>query len=124
MVKNFNINNTDRLGNTALMYASRNSRNAESVKYLIELGSNVNQQNKDGWTALMYAADNNRVVEVLQVLLNYNANVLLKNKNGETPISRAQKNAFIKSSAKDSVSNKALEIIDLLKLYSEKQTKK
>lgn len=57
----------------------------ETVKLLIDAGSNVNAQNSNGWSALMIA-NKYSDIETVKMLLSAGSNVDLQNNNGETTI--------------------------------------
>ncbi len=60
----------------------------DTVKKMIELGSDVNQQS-EGMTPLMYAARYNRV-DIIKVLVGKGANVKTKNRKGYTAMKYAK----------------------------------
>ena len=83
-----NPNIKDKLGYTALMYAS--IHNNQVVELLLDNGANINIQNNDGETALMIAActgisrgDNNARMNIVGLLLNNDAEINIKNKDGK-----------------------------------------
>jgi uncharacterized protein len=82
------INQTDKMGNTALMLASGEGRNA-IVKLLIENGANINTQNNIGNTALLLASWDIHN-EVVYLLLSNGANKHHTNKKGLNALQLAQ----------------------------------
>ena len=78
---------TDSLGNNALMWASRNGREAV-VGLLLREDMDVAAKNLDRVTALYLAADNGHE-EVVRILLDHGASVDITDKVGWTPLHRA-----------------------------------
>lgn len=91
---NFNLQDID--GNTALICASKYNY-IESVKMLINAGSNVNIQDKYGYTALMYASVNGHT-ECVKILLNEKSiNINQQNNFGNTALSLSYKSKINQS---------------------------
>ncbi len=82
--KKFNVNDQDRDGNTALMYAVAGGF-LEIVKYLIAEGADANLQEREGQTALMIAIGiDEKIVRVL--IEEAHANLDLIDKSGKTAL--------------------------------------
>lgn len=82
--KGFQVDETDKDGNTALMTACDNNRfNVATI--LIANGANVNHVNKHGFTPLMFAAWKGDV-DIVTLLLKHNANVKAVNAHNDTAL--------------------------------------
>ncbi|MBS1724411.1 MAG: ankyrin repeat domain-containing protein [Armatimonadetes bacterium] len=81
----------DAFGRTALWHAVESS-NDETVKSLLDRGSDPNAQDKDGWAPLQVAALNNRP-RVCQMLLDRKADPNLVSTDGATALSAAGSSA-------------------------------
>ena len=57
--------------------------NIDSVRLLLDIGTDVNYQNKDGWTALMVACQNGHY-QVVELLLHNNADPNIQEEDGWT----------------------------------------
>ena len=79
-----NVNATDKLGNTALIYASRMGE-INIVSTLIKAGAHVNAMNKNGETALIAAALTGQANTIL-VLAKAGANINAADKDGNTAL--------------------------------------
>jgi len=77
-----NLNTTDDLGFTALMYAAR-SQDLILFNYLIEHGADVNARNNAGATAVFIAVRNGNIQAVAR-LIAAGADLTIKNHNGQT----------------------------------------
>lgn len=75
-----NLDQQDRYGATALMYAVRMGKE-KPVRYLLKAGADPNLRDIEGETALMYAVGTQNK-EVIQALLEGGAEVALKNFDG------------------------------------------
>lgn len=84
-----NIDQQDKYGNTALIYAAV-CHNVGIVKLLLEKGANINHQNKEGETALMCAACQEGDIEIISLLLAHGADIKLENKSGDTVFAYAK----------------------------------
>jgi uncharacterized protein len=89
------VNATDGLGNSALIFAEGCRRHddlthsrVQLVELLIAKGAAVNHQDDDGATALMYAARNGDT-EAVNALLRNGAPVNLADNDGETALMKA-----------------------------------
>lgn len=63
-------------GNTALIYAARNTSNSFAVAYLLNHGANVNIKNAEGKTALMSAVEARDIKSVKLILENSSLQVI------------------------------------------------
>lgn len=79
-----NINQKNKLGNTALIAASL-CNNIETIKKLIEYGANVNDVNNDGGTALTHSQN----IECITCLVEHGANVNHAANNNGTVLSKS-----------------------------------
>lgn len=82
-LKNYNINECDKFGNTALHLAVMEQQ-YEAFSYLIEKGADVNAQNTHGNSVLSVAVFNYKknpslYNKMIEILLNHNANPHLTN---------------------------------------------
>ncbi len=76
----FDVNATDHLGMTPLMYASRHEDGA-LIDYLISQGADVNAQNNAGATAIFIATRHNRLATVAK-LITAGADLSIRNDEG------------------------------------------
>lgn len=84
------INIQDNKGATALMWATGNSNNIETVKLLLaDERVNPNIQMTDGKTALMLAVDKNYFDIVTELLVHPKIDLGLRDKNGKTALDLA-----------------------------------
>jgi Ankyrin repeats (3 copies) len=81
------INATDRIGWTPLLWASRgpNFEDGSVLRLLLEHGADINLQNQIGWTPL-HLASFNGALEVVRLLLEHGADVKAKDKKGKTAL--------------------------------------
>lgn len=79
------VNAKDKVGRTALMYASNN---ANLSRLLVEHRADVNAKDNDGETALMMAVQN-RNMEVVNLLFAHSANATPMDKHGHTALEYA-----------------------------------
>ncbi|KAL3480495.1 hypothetical protein BJX99DRAFT_266432 [Aspergillus californicus] len=86
-----NVNDRDRSGTTALMWAARGIRGVEMMKLLIDRGANVNFRNREGRTALSLASEKGQV-EAVRLLLEKGAVIETKDKKDQTALSYASEN--------------------------------
>ena len=85
--KNASIDLSDKLGNTALMWAIEKEW-FDASSYLIQQGASIEATNQAGGTALHYAAwDGN--MSMAQLLLSKGADINKKNNNGASPLIQA-----------------------------------
>ncbi|GGP70112.1 ankyrin repeat domain-containing protein [Shewanella saliphila] len=85
LVKNgVNINQTDPLGNTALLTAVSNN-DTRVVKYLLQNGAEANVQNKQDLTPLHYSVKNNNL-ELSSLLISSGTNIDTVNVDGVTAL--------------------------------------
>ena len=68
------VNQTDRLGATALMYAARYNQNPEVLRTLVSAGADVNQVSLFGENALSFAAENGNTA-MAQALIEEGADI-------------------------------------------------
>lgn len=76
------VNATDHLGMTPLMYAARH-QDGKMLDYLISKGADVNVQNNVGATAIFVAARNGNLATVAK-LISAGADLAHRNANGQT----------------------------------------
>src|SRR5436190_1263424 len=76
------INDVDKYGNTALIFAASHCPK-EIVKLLTERGADINHENKEGSTALMEAAKEGHK-EIVELLIERGADINHVNKYGKT----------------------------------------
>jgi len=91
--KGADVNQKDKDGNTALIYASKNEY-IDIVNALLEKGADVNQKDKDGNTALIYASSYG-YIDIVNALLEKGVDVNQKNKDGSTALIYASISAYI-----------------------------
>jgi len=87
------VDEKDRYGFTALIWASWNGHN-ELVKYLLANGANINEKDNDGNIALIGVSQYGRI-EVVKYLLENGANINEKNIDGNTALILASWNGHI-----------------------------
>ena len=83
--KEANPNAKDRVGNTALMLATKNP-NPEVVSLLLKAGADVNVKDMDGGTALIWSVTPNSTSEVLSTLLKAGADSNAKDNNNKSAL--------------------------------------
>lgn len=84
-----NLNTSDKLGLTPLMYAARNG-NHEILTMLLKAGAIVDAKDYSGKTALMFAARRGNK-DIISILLDYEANVDLQDNGKFTAITWAER---------------------------------
>lgn len=87
------IESTDVVGNTPLIFAARYGRNDE-VRFLIERGADVNARSRTGGTPLREAV-NKMDAETVRLLLDAGAEVDVKDSEGETALFYAVRHGFL-----------------------------
>ncbi len=85
------VNTSDIMGLTPLIYAAGNNPDAYVCQALIAAGANVNQPDDEGYTPLMYAAINNKNPRVLEALIRAGSLLSLRNADGKTALDLAVK---------------------------------
>jgi ankyrin repeat protein len=80
------VNASDMIGVTPLMYASESNENLQVIAMLIDAGADVNATDDVGTTALMYAANGNENPEVIAMLLKAGTTVNVTDTAGSTPL--------------------------------------
>jgi ankyrin repeat protein/Tfp pilus assembly protein PilF len=85
---------TDRVGNTALLYASFNNY-TEIVKILLSKGADANIKNRQGTTSLVLFADNGNY-EIVKLLLEADALPNIQDNLGWTPLMCAARHGHAK----------------------------
>lgn len=91
--RGMDIESTDLVGNTPLIFAARYGRNDE-VRFLIARGANVNARSRTGGTPLREAV-NKMDVETVRLLLDAGAKVDVKDAEGETALFYAVRHGFL-----------------------------
>ena len=87
------INARNKDGNTALMLATCNGEDGETVcDLLLRAGAGINEKNNDGWTPLMWAARYS-TPEVCKILTEAGADVNARKKDGSTALMLATCNS-------------------------------
>jgi ankyrin repeat protein len=108
---------SDGGGLTAMTFAAREG-DLESVRALLDAGSDVNQLTQYGWTPLLTAV-NNRNYKVAQLLIERGADVNKANKGGWTPLYLATDNRNIEG-GDFPVPKADLDHLDIIKLLLDK----
>jgi len=90
--QNININQVDKEGDTALIYACIKKMESVALKLLEREDINVNQVNKNGFTALIIACAKELEIVALKLLKREDLNVNQVNKQGGTALGYAIKN--------------------------------
>lgn len=93
--KSILINEQDNEGKTALMLAVRR-RDVDSVRALIEAGSDVNVKDRNGKTAIIYAVEIGSI-EIINLLLEANAMVNEKDNDKKTALMYAADSRSVKA---------------------------
>lgn len=91
--KGVNINATDNVGNTALIFHTKNQCYKEIVKELVRAGADINMADNEGNTALHYVLKYNGP-EVARFLIKKGADYNRANNKGETPVQIAVEKGF------------------------------
>lgn len=91
--KGVNINATDNVGNTALIFHTKNQCYKEIVKELVRAGADINMADNEGNTALHYVLKYNGP-EVARFLIKKGADYNRANNRGETPVQIAVEKGF------------------------------
>ncbi|KAJ8314976.1 hypothetical protein KUTeg_007126 [Tegillarca granosa] len=87
MINKFDVDATDDLGITLLMYSAQNGYD-DIGELLVNNGANVNAQQKTGTTSLMLACEHAHICTVA-LLVELGANVNLQQTTGETALMKA-----------------------------------
>lgn len=92
---NANVNQSDKYGKTALMWAiskDKNSKtapewlhNKKTIQFLIDADADINVHDAHGWTPLMFAVQNNRA-DIVELLLEKGASLSVENDQGLTAL--------------------------------------
>lgn len=97
LIKNgVNINAKDRVGETALMFASKYGY-LEKVKLLIESGADINAKNKYGSTSLIWASSEGHLEIVKYLVEEMGMNINDKDNDGETSLMRASYKGYLET---------------------------
>lgn len=88
--KDSDIDISDSLGNTSLLWAAKNGHEA-CVILLVKMGAEVSTKNHEGMTALQWAAANGHQ-SIVKYLFDQGASLETKDKNGWAPLHRAAYN--------------------------------
>ncbi len=83
------INAKDENGNTGLIFASRYSNRADSVRLLLDKGADVNAKNNKGSSSLMVASGNSNSTssdDIIRLLLDNGADPFTKSNEGKYPL--------------------------------------
>ena len=94
-----NVNATNDLGSSALMYAAENG-GRRAVETLVRAGADVNQQNKEGVTALMVALRRYNNEEIIDFLLAHGADVKVGDGKGTATLMIALEAGYLKAAAR------------------------
>ncbi|OAB81281.1 hypothetical protein WSTR_04585 [Wolbachia endosymbiont of Laodelphax striatellus] len=94
--KNYDINKTNKEGDTALDCAIKNSeidnaRYFDVVKYLVKQGADINKQNENDDTPLHLAAENDSL-NIVKYLVEQGADIDKRNEDDDTPLHLAAGN--------------------------------
>jgi len=86
-IKDFNKNETDETGETALMYAIKNfSNNEKLIEQLLSSGVvNINGFNHEDINPLIYAIKQNNI-DLIKLLLKYNPKINIENQKKVSPV--------------------------------------
>lgn len=93
--RGIDINTSDRMGITALMWAAMEGQ-SDVVKFLIDQGADVNRSTNAGNTALIWAASNNHT-GIIEMLLEQGAKINAANAEGETALILASSKKYTDS---------------------------
>ena len=94
--KGANVNATDDLGNTAIMWNVMSGvTDYEILRTLIKNGAKIDAANMHGTTPLMQVADRGFKPEILKILLDSGADVTLKDRDGKTALDYAEHNKYL-----------------------------
>ncbi|MFA4909804.1 MAG: ankyrin repeat domain-containing protein [Desulfobacteria bacterium] len=85
--KGHDIDEADRHGKTALMYAICSNK-VDAAKYLIESGADIKAKNSDGYDALIFSAACGQL-EVINILIDKGADIESRDNSGSTPLAHA-----------------------------------
>lgn len=99
--KSFNMETTDKYGNTAIHYAT-NFKNLEAIEALIDKGANINAQNAKGNTPLHVSVQLGDALAA-RILLKAGADKNIKNNHNKRPVELA--NMQFKLSCQEFVQN-------------------
>lgn len=91
--KGVNINATDNVGNTALIFHTKNQCFKDTVKELVRAGADVNMADNEGNTALHYVLKYSSP-EVARFLIKKGADYNHANNKGETPVQIAVEKGY------------------------------
>ncbi|MDR1924354.1 MAG: ankyrin repeat domain-containing protein [Planctomycetaceae bacterium] len=88
------VHEKDTKGHTLLHWATKNSHNADIIRYLLKKGAflYINTKVENGSTPLHWAAFYNPNVDIIQCLIENGASVNVKSNGGSTPLHLAAKN--------------------------------
>lgn len=89
--KGSNVNFSNNIGLTPLMYASM-SNNLSVIELLLNNGANIEQESDRGYTALLSAIGMGYNLETVKLLIKYGANVNRVTKSGYNALSYARNN--------------------------------
>lgn len=89
-----NLNKTDDVGRTPLMYAVMHRKSPEAVKMLLEKSAKVRTEDDMGMTPLLYALRYKADTEIIDLLLQHGADVNTVAYDGRTPLYEAILNDF------------------------------
>lgn len=91
--KGADVNATDNVGNTALLFHAKNQCYKDTVKELVRAGADVNMADNDGNTALHYVLKYGSA-EVARFLIKKGADYNHANNKGETPVQIAVEKGY------------------------------
>ena len=104
------INARNKDGSTALMLATCNGEDGETVcDLLLKAGAGINEKNNDGWTPLMWAARNS-TPGVCKIMIGAGADINARKKDGSTALMLATYNSERASAICDLLIMKGAEI--------------